>query len=133
MLGTVAGCVNDAKQDLAERQFLPVLQRLVRVRDAGGMEDGDSGARSGRELMVTGDVVGVIMRFDDVAEAEAVTRSEAEDLVDHVDPGIDDGHFTRVRRPDHVGGTTDIAAKDLFEVHGGVLWELSQPANPLSV
>ena len=116
VLRPVPGRMNDADLHLAERDLLPVLERLVRVLGLGGRVDVDGRAVLEREASVTGDVVGVRVRLEDARDAHVALLGLREVGLDRV-RGIDDHGLTRGLVADQVGRAAEIVVDELPKLH----------------
>ena len=117
VLGPVAGRVDAAKRDVADRDLVAVLQRVVRVLGPGGGVDADGHLALEREPAVARDVVGVRVRLDRPHDAHLEPRRLLEHLLDRV-RRVDDDRLLRLLAADEVRGAPEIAVQDLREQHG---------------
>jgi hypothetical protein len=116
VLRPVAGGVQRADGDVAEAQLPPVVERLVGVVGRGEPVDVDR--RPGRrgEAPVAGDVVGVVVRLQDVRDSDAHVAGEREVLLD-VELGIDHGRDARALVADEIRRAPEVVVDDLAEDH----------------
>src|SRR4051794_41061785 len=105
MLWAMPGCMDHAQPHIAERQLLIVLERQMWILGARALKDGDGRAGLLGELMVTGDVVGMIVRLDNVLERQLLPVEKIENLIDHIDARIDDRGLSTGGRANEIGGT----------------------------
>ena len=78
----------------------------------------DGRAGGGDEAAVAGDVVGVVVGFQDVLDAHAEVARQAQVLVD-VELGVDDGGDAGVLIADEVAGAAEVVVGELAEDHRG--------------
>ena len=116
MLGTVAGRVQRAHAQRSELELPAVLERLVVVLGIGVAVDVDRRAGRRGEAAVPGDVVGVVVRLEDVLDLHAHVAREREVLVD-VELRVDDGGNAGVLVADQVGRAAEVVVGDLAEDH----------------
>jgi hypothetical protein len=76
VLGPVARCVKRAHRDAAELELPPVVERLVVVVGRRLAVHMDRGARGRGEPTVPGDMVGVVVRLEDVLDAHSEKAGE---------------------------------------------------------
>ena len=101
-------------RDVADRDLVAVAERLVREVDAGRRRHVDRGAGCLREPPLAGDVVGMVVRLEDVRDREAVLLGQAKIVLD-VPFRVDDGGLAAVG--DDVGGAAQIVVQHLSEEH----------------
>jgi hypothetical protein len=77
VLGAVAGGVDRLDRQVAQGQLPAVAERLVRVLRLGQLVHVDGGAGLAHQATVPGDVVGVVVGLEDVADPHAVEAGEA--------------------------------------------------------
>ena len=116
VLGPVAGRVQDADLHVAERDLLPVRERLVRILGLRGGVDVDGNAVLEREPPVPGDVVGVRVRLEDARDPHVPLLGLLEVGLDRV-RGIDDHGLTRGLVADQVGRAAEIVVDELPKLH----------------
>ena len=103
--------------DVAERDLLPVRERLVRVLGLRGGMDVDGNAVLEREPAVPGDVVGVRVRLEHARDPHVPLLGLLEVRLDRV-RGIDDHGLTRGLVADQVGRAAEIVVDELPKLHG---------------
>jgi hypothetical protein len=116
VLGPVPGRVQRTDRHRAERPLVAVLERLVRVVRYGEPVDADRRAGGGRETGVAGDVVGVVVRLEDVRDADAEVVRQLQ-VGGDVEARIDDRGDARLLVPDEVGRAAEVVVGDLPEDH----------------
>ena len=116
VLGAMAGRVQGAHAQRAERELPAVVERLVRVVGLRGAVDVDGRAGRGGQAAVPGHVVGVVVGLEDVLDAHAHVARQLEVLVD-LEARIDHGRHAGVLVADQVGRAAEIVVGDLAEDH----------------
>ena len=116
VLGPVAGRVHDSDHDVAERDLLAVLERLVRVLGLRRRVDVHRQAVLEREAAVPGDVVGVRVRLEHARDPHVPLLGLRQVLLDRV-RGIDDHGLTRGLVADQVGRAAEVVVDELPELH----------------
>jgi hypothetical protein len=102
--------------DPSDGHGVAVRQRNVLVLDARFGRDVDPRARGGGQTPVAGDVVGVVVRLEDVRDREVVLLGERE-VVRDLPFRVDDGGLAPVR--EDVGRAAEILVQHLPEEHAG--------------
>ena len=113
----MAGRVQDAQPELPERQLLPVVQRPERIGDLRRLVQAELGAMLGGQPARAGDVVGVDVGVDHVAQPEVALLEQRLVLLDR-ERRIDDRRLVGLPRRDQVGGAAAPLVEELLEVHG---------------
>jgi hypothetical protein len=116
MLGPVPGRVQDSDLHVAERDLLPVLERLVRVLRVRRRVNVDRDLVLQSEPPVAGDVVRVRVRLEDARDAHVALLGLPEIGLDRV-RGIDDHGLTRGLVADQVGRAAEIVVDELPKLH----------------
>src|SRR5262249_54509210 len=112
----VAGSVQDAQAQLPQLQLRPVAQWAEGIRNLGRLVQAQFGLLGRGQPARPGDVVGVDVRVNDVAQAEVAFAEQC--LVRlGVDGRVDDGRFAGLARGDHIRRTPTAFVQDLLEVH----------------
>jgi hypothetical protein len=114
VLRTVARRRERADLHVADRDRVAVRDGLVLELDVRVLGDVDRGPRRASEPALARDMVGVVVRLENVADPEVVLVREAEVLV-HVPLRIDDRRLAPVC--DHVGGAAEVLMQHLPEEH----------------
>ena len=117
VLGPVAGRVHRAHAHGSERELPAVVERLVVVLGLRAAVDVDDRAGGRGQAAVPGDVVGMVVRLEDVLDRHGHVAREAQVLAD-LELGIDDRGHARVLVPDQVGSTAEVVVGYLAEDHG---------------
>ena len=117
VLGPVAGRVDAAKHDVAERDLVAVRERVVRVLGVRGRMDAHRDAVLEREPPVSREVVGVRVRLDRADDADVVLRGLVEVLLDR-EGRIDDDRVSGLGIADEVGRAPERVVDELREDHG---------------
>jgi hypothetical protein len=116
VLRPVARRVQHPDHDLAERDLLPVRERLgVELRLGGGMHE-DRRAVLEREASVPRHVIGVGVRLQNARDAQVKLLGVRQVLLDRVGR-IDDHGLTRGLVSDQVGRAAEIVVDELPELH----------------
>ena len=110
------GRVQDADLHVAERDLLPVRERLVRILGLRGRVDVNGNAVLEREPAVPGDVVGVRVRLEHARDPHVPLLGLGEVRLDRV-RGIDDHGLTRGLVADQVGRAAEIVVDELPKLH----------------
>ena len=100
----------------AERELPAVVERLVVVLGRGVAVDVDRRAGGRREPAVARDVVGVVVRLEDVLDAHAEVARQPQVLVD-VELRVDHGRDARVLVADQVARAAEVVVDELAEDH----------------
>ena len=116
VLGSVPGGVDRAYGDAAEFELPAIVERLVIVFRARFLMDVNRGARRDGQAPMPGDVVGMVMRLEDVLDVNARVASEAQVLVD-LETRVHHGGHTSVLISDEVGGAAEVVVSDLPKEH----------------
>ena len=116
VLGPVAGRVHDSEHDLAQRDLLAVLERLVRVLGRCGRVHVHRQPVLEREAPVTRNVVCVRVRLEHARDPDVPLLGLLEVGLDRV-RGIDDHGLTRGLVADQVGRAAEIVVDELPELH----------------
>ncbi len=116
VLGPVAGRVDRAHADAAQLELPAVLERLVVVVGGGVAVDVDGRAGRRRQAPVAGDVVGVVVRLEDVLDVHAEVARQVQVLVD-LELGVDDSRDPGVLVTDEVRRASEVVVGDLAEDH----------------
>jgi hypothetical protein len=114
VLGPVARRAEGGDARVAELQRRPVGERLVVVLGAGLGAHPQGGAGRGGEAPAAGEVVGVVVRLEDVADPDVVLVRELEVVLD-LPLRVDDRRLAAVG--DHVRGAAEVLVQDLAEEH----------------
>jgi hypothetical protein len=114
VLGPVAGRGEGGDRDVAEGHPVAVAQGLVREIDACRNRDVDRRARRFREPPLPGDVVGMVVRLENVSDRKAMLLGEPT-VVFHLPFRVD--HGRRAAVCDDVRGTAEILVEHLSEEH----------------
>jgi hypothetical protein len=101
---------------VAQLELPTILELLVLVIRRGLAVDVDRRPGGDREPPVTGDVVGVVVRLEDVLDAHAGVAGHPQVLVD-VEPGVHDRRHARALVPDQVRGAAEVVVCELTEQH----------------
>ena len=116
VLRAVTGRVQRPHDDVAELQLPAVVEGLVLVVGLGQPVHVDRRARGGRQAPMAGDVVGVVVRLEDVLDADVHVPREAQVLVD-LEAGIDDGGRSGAAVADEVRRAAEVVMGDLAKDH----------------
>ena len=116
VLGPVAGRVQRADDDVAELELPAVVERLVVVLGRGEAVDVDRRAGGERQPAVAGDVIGVVVRLEDVLDADTHVPCKVQIDID-LEARIDDGGDSRAVVADEVGRAAEIVVGDLAKQH----------------
>ncbi len=116
VLRPVAGRVDAPEHDLAERDLVAVLQRVVRILGLCGGMDADGKAVLEREPAVTRDVVGVRVGLDRANEANSASLGFLEVLLDR-ERRVDDDCLARALVADQVRSAPESVVDELREDH----------------
>ena len=119
--------VDRAEDDLADPDFRPVLERLVRERGGGRRVDVDRDAVLEREASVPRDVVCVRVRLDDADEPDVAPLRLREDCLDCVGR-VDDDRNAGVLIADEVTGAAQVIVQELLEEEICQGWEVTTTA-----
>jgi hypothetical protein len=111
----VAGGFQETQAATAEGDFVAVADAVVREGGVGAGPDVNGGAGAGRQIAMTGNEIGVEMGFDDVGDAQSLTRGLVEVEV-HVALRVH--HDGDAFRAEHVGGMSQAGQIELLKVHG---------------
>jgi hypothetical protein len=103
--------------DAAQRELPPVVERLVVVGGRGVAVDVDRRAGRRGEPAVARDVVGVVVRLEDVVDPHAHVAREREVLLD-VELRVDDRRDAHVLVADQIRRAAEVVVRDLAEDHG---------------
>ena len=114
--GRWPGRVERPDGDAPELELPAVVERLVVVVGRRLAVDVDRGPGGRGEPAVPGDVVGVVVRLEDVLDPHAEEAGEPQVLVD-VEPRIDDGRDARVLVADQIAGAAEVVMDELAEDH----------------
>jgi len=117
VLRPVAGRVDAAKRDVADRDLAAVLERVVRVLGLGRGMDAHGHVVLEREPAVAREVVGVGVRLERPHDAHLEPFRLREHLLDRVGR-VDDDRLLHLLAADEVRGAPEIAVQDLREQHG---------------
>ena len=117
VLGPVAGGVDRLDREVADRQRPAVGEGLVLVLRLGELVDVDGGAGLPHQPAVAGDVVGVVVGLEDVADPHAVQAGEAAVGLD-VPLRVDDDGDAAFAVGDQVGRAAEVLVDDLAKEHG---------------
>ena len=117
VLGPVTGRVDAAKRDVADRDLVAVLERVVRVLGPGRGVNAHGHLVLEREPAVARDVVGVRVRLERPHDAHLEPFRLCEHLLDRV-RRVDHDGLLRLLAADEVRGAPEIAVQDLREQHG---------------
>ena len=119
VLGPVAGRVEAAQDDVAERDLGPVCERVVRVlRGCSGVDRYGHVVFQG-EAPVARDVVGVRVRLDDAHDAHFAFLRFLEVLLDR-ECGIDDCGDAGLLVTDEIRRTPEVLVHELREDHSAL-------------
>ncbi len=118
VLGPVSRRRERGDPNLPERDDIAVVERLVGVLDARLGGHVNRGAGRLDQPTVAGDVVGVVVGLEDVANREAVLLGQLE-VVGDVPLRIDHRRLS-VRRHD-IGGAAEIVVEHLAEEHAAMV------------
>ena len=119
VLRPVTWRVDAAKDDVAERDLVAVLHRVVRVLRLGGRMDADGGAVLEREPPVTREMIRVRVRLDGAHDANLAPLGLVEVLLDR-EGRIDDDRLAGARIADEIRRTPERVVDELREDHGRV-------------
>ena len=114
--------VDRPEDDLSDLDLGPVLERLVRERRLGLPVHADRDPVLEREASVTGDVIGVRMRFEHADEPHFAAFGLGQHRVDVV-RRIDDDRDAGVLVADEVRGAAQIVVEELLEQQTCQGWE----------
>ena len=103
--------------DVAERDLISVLQRLVRERGASDLVDSYRNAVIEREAAVAGHVVGVRVRLEHARESHVASLALVQVLLDRIGR-IDDGGHSGVLVAHEVRSAPEVVVDELLEEHG---------------
>jgi hypothetical protein len=92
------------------------VERAERVGDLGVLVQAELRAVLGRQRASAGDVIGVDVGVDHVAQPKIALAQQLIVLLD-VERGIDDRRLVALARSDQVGGAAAPLVEELFEVH----------------
>ena len=117
VLGPVPRRVQNSDHDLAERDLLPVRERLeVELRLGGGVDEDRRAVLEGQPS-VARNVIGVGVRLQNARDAHVTLLGLGQVLLDRV-CRIDDHGLTRGLVADQVGRAAEIVIDELPELHG---------------
>ena len=116
VLRPVAGGVDRADGDVAEPELPAVVEGLVLVVGRRLAVHVDRGPGGRCEAPVARDVVGVVVRLEDVLDVDTEEAGEAQVLVD-VELGIDDRGDAGVLVADQIAGAAQVVMDQLAEDH----------------
>jgi hypothetical protein len=116
VLGAMARRVQRAHGHVAERELPAVVERLVLVVHPRLAVDVDGRAGRRRQPPVARDVVGVVVRLEDVLDGNAHVAGQPQVLVD-VEPGVDHRADPGALVADQVRGAAEVVVDDLTEQH----------------
>ena len=114
-----------AQHDVADAQLVAVAHRAMRELGIRRRAKHDLRAGALRQLAMPADEVGVQVRLDDVADAQAALVGRVDVLLD-VALRIDDRRLAV--RTDQVRGMRQAAEVELVEMHGGTPYRESRPS-----
>ena len=117
VLGPVAGGVDRLDREVAERQLPAVGEGLVRVLRLGQLVDVDRRAGLPHQPPVAGDVVGVVVGLQDVADPHPVQARQPPVGLD-VPLRVDDDRDAAFAVGDQVGRAAEVLVDDLAKEHG---------------
>src|ERR1700687_4179909 len=110
-LDRVTGSLHEIESALPELNGVAVFHRRVRERCARGFSEVDARSSALRKLMMTGNEVGVQVRFDNVLDLQALFLGGVYVNV-HVALRVDDGRNSL--RTDQVGSVCQTSEQELF-------------------
>ena len=116
VLRPVPGCVDGTNQKLPDLQLESVVDRDVVVLGRSLAMDVDRRSGRRRQPAVPRDVVGVVVRLENVLDRDARVPSELEVLVD-LELRVDDSRLPGALVTDEVGRATEVVVDDLAEDH----------------
>ena len=111
----MAGRVNAAKDDVAERDFRPSGIGSLGERGVGRRADAHWDPVLEREPPVSGEVVGVRMRLDRADDVDVALRGLLEVLLDR-EGRIDDDRVTGTGIADEVGGAAERSSTNCVKI-----------------
>ncbi len=117
LLRAVARGMEDLQGDLTHADSVAPLDPARLVVDLGELGEDQLAPGGGGEAAGTGDMVGVAVRVDDVADRRGLPFRELQVGLD-VPEGIEDGAASLLERAHHVGDAPGLTAKNRFEPHG---------------
>ena len=116
MLGAVARGVDAAQHDIAERDLVTVLERVVRVHSVRQRVHLDRDACSSASRPCPAQVVRMRVCLDDADDPDLLPCRVLEVLLD-CEGWIDHDRLTRSRIADEVGSTSEGVVDELREDH----------------
>ena len=116
VLGPVAGRVQHANRERADRDFLPVLDRIERELRLGERMDAHRDAVLERQAAVAGDVIGVRVGLEHADDPHACLLGFFEVGLDRVG-GVDDHRLAGRLVADQVGRAAEVVIHKLAEQH----------------
>ncbi len=126
VLGPVARRVQGADDDVAELELPAVVERLVVVFGLGEAMDVDRRARREREAAMARDVVGVVVRLEDVLDSDTHVPCKVQIDID-LEARIDDRGDLSAVIADQIGRAAEIVVGDLAKEHAG---NIQRPPTP---
>jgi hypothetical protein len=120
VLGAVAGRVERAHRESAAAELPALVERVVLVVRRRVAVHVDRGAGRRREPPVTRDVIGVVVRLEDVLDVDAEEARQAQVLAD-VELRVDNRGDARVLVADQVAGAAEVVVDELAEDHSPTL------------
>jgi len=109
--------VRDLEAHGPDPDLVAVGQLFVLERDTRRAMNEDGGPHGLGQVAVTGDVVGVGVGFEDMADREALLGGEAEVLGNAVTAGVDDERSPGLATADQVREAARLFVEDLLEYH----------------
>src|SRR4030095_8615520 len=119
----VARRVRDLEAHGAEHDLVAVLHLLVLEDHARGPVHQDRRLHRLGQGAIAGDVIGMRVRLEDVADREALLRGEAEVLGNTVAAGVDDERSPGLATADEVREAAGFFVEDLLEYHRGLFYD----------